>query len=225
MKLKKIIILSLTFVNFATLKIDLAFGAAVETYAGTTIKVTRNHNFENDLMKAIEEGQSEQVRELLRENTDADLNFINLTAHGMSGTTPLTHAIRKKHENIALDLLKAGADINFHEGDFGGGSDTPLILAIKEDASAEFVNELLETGAADVNAQGWSKETAIGWAESKDDIELTKKLLKLGAEVPEYYRRNRSDTILGAQAELALEKKPMVKFAGKKTQKNDNPSK
>lgn len=96
--------------------------------------------------------------------------------HAQADESPLHCAVYRGHEDVALLLLKRGADVNAAKS--GGCAATPLIYAAYND-HLEVARLLLLCGA-DVNASDRDGDTALGTA---TNVDLVRLLLERGADV------------------------------------------
>jgi ankyrin repeat protein len=94
------------------------------------------------------------------------------------GVTPLFLAAEEGHAQMVALLLNAGADPNAALPT----GETVLMAAIRG-GSLDVVKRLLETHANPNAAQLSQKQTALMWAISDDQVEITEALLKAGADV------------------------------------------
>lgn len=128
---------------------------------------------EESLHAAINAGDADKVRQLIREGVDVNATLTD-------GWRPLTLAAYHNELEIAKILIEAGADVNSGLGlwhPFQGS--TPLLYALK---NREFVELLLASGA-DVNARDYYGRTAFMWASALHNTSLVERLMEAGAEV------------------------------------------
>jgi ankyrin repeat protein len=123
-----------------------------------------------DLMKACEKGNLEDVKRLLNERTD-------INAKDDEGQTALMGASGKGHAEVVEVLLAKGADINAK--DKNGG--TALMWASLE-GQAEVVKVLLE-GGADINAKDNAGHTSLMGASCASHAEVVEVLLAKGTDI------------------------------------------
>ncbi|MCY4178645.1 MAG: ankyrin repeat domain-containing protein, partial [Endozoicomonadaceae bacterium] len=94
--------------------------------------------------------------------------------------TPLMYAIVERHVEIAIYLLKHGADVNVQEDLLG---ETPLTLA-GSTGQVKIITNLLERGAAiTINKRGVKGRTALMQAAFHDNAEAMVCLIEAGADV------------------------------------------
>ena len=105
---------------------------------------------EKNLWKAARDGKIEEVTRLLSGGM-LDINCVN----GSSAATPLWHASYNGHKNVAILLLKRGAEINM-SGIYGY---TPLHMAAFR-GHIDVVELLLDNGA-EVDIKDKCQETPI----------------------------------------------------------------
>lgn len=148
----------------------------------------------NDIFEAIDARDEDGVRDFLR-NPGVDLNF---TKNGMS---PLHNAIISCSTEIALDLIKAGADVNV----ISQCGDTPLHYAALR-GSKEVALALINEGAiVDVISIGGAP---LHYAALAGHKEVVLTLIEHGADV---HSRNKFDdtplhsAAMGGRAEIALD--------------------
>ena len=158
------------------------------------------------LSDAVQSGDQEQVRHLLK--THADVNLpdadgttplewavynddlataqmllragANASTANRDGVTPLSLAAINRDAAMAEALLKAGADAN---AKLPGG--TTMLMAAARTGNPEIVRLLIEHGA-DVSAKGEEYgETALIWAVEENHADAAKVLIAHGADVNE----------------------------------------
>ncbi len=108
-------------------------------------------------------------------------------------TTPLLEAIVKKHSNIAIKLIEAGANVNvyaysniyskenFDEQGNYAKKYTPLLIA-SSDGNLNVVKKLIEFGA-NINFQNSSGYTALMFASLQKRTDIVKLLIDAGADM------------------------------------------
>ncbi|MGB6946288.1 MAG: ankyrin repeat domain-containing protein [Bryobacteraceae bacterium] len=158
------------------------------------------------LSDAVQSGDQEQVRHLLK--THADVNLpdadgttplewavynddlataqmllragANPSTANRDGVTPLSLAATNRNAAMAEALLKAGADAN---AKLPGG--TTMLMAAARTGNPEIVRLLIEH-SADVSAKGEEYgETALIWAVEENHADAAKVLIAHGADVNE----------------------------------------
>ena len=144
------------------LSITTIFGQCRIGYSAA--KDIRLPGLDKKLIEAIQKGDTQQVRDLISKG--AKVNF-----RTEFGDTPL-HLAEKKE--IAEILIRAGADINARNNEFGM---TPLFNTGVD------ISKLLIDRGADVNAKAKKGMTPLAWAVYWDDIGKIKLLLSRGAAV------------------------------------------
>ncbi len=122
------------------------------------------------LVEAVENGDREAVRSLLRQQVDVN-------AFQADGATALQWAAHRDDLETAELLIRAGADVNA-ANDYGI---TPLSLACTN-GSAAMVERLLNSGA-DPNSARPNGETVLMTAARTGNVEVVKSLLIHGADV------------------------------------------
>ena len=142
----------------------------VASKMNTVIREVLNENevfkLSKVLLKDIEEGQIEIVKEMLKQGIPPDIQDEN-------GKAPLMQAVSSGQIEIAKFLLANGADVNLQAKD----GTTALMQAVSQHHT-ELVKLLLGAGA-DVNLQDNRGRTALMLA----NAENTKLLLEAGAKV------------------------------------------
>ena len=125
----------------------------------------------------------------------------DVNARGGYYESPLSAAFAKEHIDIALLLLRRGADMNVL--DRSGRS--PLHRAL-EGGRIDTVQLLLDHGA-DVNLQNESGTTPLILASSEGELEISRLLLQCGADVnfKSYSSRNGHSSLHGAALNGHLE--------------------
>lgn len=144
----------------------LAIAAALCAAAGTTPTAWAL----SELATAIQDGNADAVRALVR--NDVDVNAVE-----RDGTTPLQWAVYGEDTRILDYLLDAGAnaDLANREGV------TPLALAA-ETGNEDIAAMLLDAGA-NVNATMANGETPLMMAARTGDVETIKLLVAKGADI------------------------------------------
>lgn len=127
---------------------------------------------QTDLQRAIFTNNLEEFNRLLESGVD-------INERGVNGDTALVTALRRNPVNtdMANRLLDAGANVNI-ANDLGI---TPLDYAIRNNGSIELIERILGAGANvnNVNANGY---TVLDLAVRRNDIDLVRRLLGLGAD-------------------------------------------
>ena len=123
-----------------------------------------------DLLKAARDGDLERVTRLLRVK-DIDLNY------SVKCNTPLTTALFNRHEQIALALIKAGADVNLQTK----LSQSPLYLAAMRGMD-EGIRELLQHGGK-ATLRDHMGDNALDCALMCSQYDIAKLLLRGDAEL------------------------------------------
>lgn len=147
-------------------------GAQVEFYRDGR-KCAAKTESENGLIKAVNDGNELQVRELLR-------NGANARIKDDCGISVLTYSIIASRPSIMKLLVLAGADVNAVDRSI---YKVPIANALSlSDPSDRFaIAKLLIDAGADVNVG--NGETPLMEAVSKEDVRLVKLLLASGANV------------------------------------------
>lgn len=118
---------------------------------------------------AARTGQTDVIRELVREGADPDLRD-----DGPNGWTPLHHAVHKGQLGAVLALLAAGARVDAAATRSSGI--TPLMLACAQ-GEPEIVDVLLAAGA-DPHAVQRGRETALTYAMTTGNRRVIEALLQ-----------------------------------------------
>ena len=139
-----------------------------------------------DVKAAIENGNAEALRDLLREEPSRANELIRWGERNICLTHPLHYVsdvqfdgkLSKGAEIPLVDvLIEAGADLNFQRGRGDGKkSDTPLIGAASLGAEDAGIR-LLDAGAKP-ELRGLFGETALHWAAMLGEDRLTARLLE-----------------------------------------------
>ncbi len=128
-------------------------------------------------------GYEDIIDELIKVNANLSLvHYIGSNHH-----TPLLEAIEKEHENIAIKLIVAGADIEIYawnEDSFDEQGNyakkyTPLMLASVY-GNINVIKKLLEYGAS-IDYQDSNGYTALMFAASNKELQIMEELKKIGA--------------------------------------------
>ncbi|MFA5103753.1 MAG: ankyrin repeat domain-containing protein [Candidatus Margulisiibacteriota bacterium] len=128
----------------------------------------------NALFHAAANGNVEIVKALIAAGV-----FVN--AYSLSGSTPLKRACSFGNLDVVRELLKAGAAVNFS----GVATQSTALHCAVVSGKKEIVEELIDAGA-DIEA-GSDISTALAEAASRGNIEITRTLLKFGANpTPRY---------------------------------------
>jgi hypothetical protein len=139
-----------------------------------------------ELIKAIEKGDKEKVKELLDKRAE-----INIRDN--DGWTPLMYASKNNDLEIIKLLLEKGANVNLTDK-YG---QTALILA-SANGHKEAVELLLEKGA-DVNIQDEDGWTALMFASQNGYKEVVELLIEKGADVNAKDNLGKTALMLAAQ--------------------------
>ena len=105
------------------------------------------------LREAIVEGNLNMVRLLLPLNP-------NLEASGIRDASALWGALTYKHENIATQLIQAGANVNETSKELWECGKTPIHYAISVNLSDELIDLMIERGA-NLNATAKQFQTSL----------------------------------------------------------------
>lgn len=143
---------------------DLFFGS---------VHARGNNNVKPPLTRAIENGDENEVRQLLA--TGADVNQFGYF-HGY-GEPPIVTAIKLRHKNLAALLLSHSANVNAASE----RGHTPLIRAAQRNDTR--LQRLLLRHGADPNAVDHSRLCAIFWAVKFQNSCAVADLLAHGADV------------------------------------------
>jgi hypothetical protein len=134
---------------------------------------------DEDLFDAVEKGQTELVRDLLRQGADVDVRGIagKDTPYPTKEWTPLLVASYKGYTKIAAILLENGADI--HARNYG--TRTPLMLAA-EKGHVEIVKMLIAKGVDVRTSSSHDQWTPLHMAAYKGQTAVALILLEKGAD-------------------------------------------
>jgi len=123
-----------------------------------------------ELMEACAQGNLEDVKRLLVQNTDVN-------AKDNNGFTALIHAAGSGHTEIAGVLIDNGADVNAKDNKGWMALMWASYLGYTE------IAELLIDNGSDVNAKDNDGMTALMWAALDNHTEIVKLLIDNGADV------------------------------------------
>lgn len=121
------------------------------------------------LFEAINRGHKEQVKRILAQNIDVNIQDID-------GNTPLIKAVEKGNEEIVNRLLIKGAKVEIANEK----GETPLIAAAQKNNSA--ISKILINKKADVNAKTVTGETALFYYAEKGNKDMVLFLLSKKAD-------------------------------------------
>lgn len=128
------------------------------------------------IFSAIEKGDIEKARKYLTPEHLFSLDKWEFT--------PLMLAIRERHTDLAIDIIKTGANVH-HVAKCSGS--TPLrICAMAGDVEVckQLINLGVDINRPDVDPDGiHSGYTALFWSANRGHVELTKYLIESGADV------------------------------------------
>jgi len=128
-----------------------------------------------DLQRSVKRCNGDEIRKLL--NKGADPNII------LDDEPPLMKCLSK--ENIVIDLIAHGADVNARGGEFK----TPVVMQAARSTTTSIVRRLLAEGA-DANGADKSNRTALFYlGEDPKGYSMMKLLLSHGADA------NQTDTL------------------------------
>lgn len=134
-------------------------------------------------------GYEDVIDELIKVGTNLDIVGSSEENHH----TPLLEAIVRKHSNIAIKLIEAGANVNIYaysniysEENFDEQGNyakkyTPLLIA-SSDGNLNIVKKLIEFGG-NVNFQNSSGYTALMFASLQKRTDIVKLLIDTGADM------------------------------------------
>lgn len=169
----------------------------------------------NELVEAIEDGDLNEVKALIKKGADVNSELI---WNEESGETPLMVASTYGLIDIVRVLLENGADVdtitwygdstalnyaaaNGHTGVVSlliehGATDPSLVDAVKS-GDIEKVHTLIKNGA-DINSKVYNA-TALLWASSEGHLEILNLLIKEGADIDTGDRVNQTPLMLAAE--------------------------
>jgi ankyrin repeat protein len=134
-------------------------------------KMKELHTAANQKIEEAREEISQKAVAFIRNNT------LNLKERDLAGDTLLTYACRHNLEDVALELIEKGADVN----DQNTNQTTPLVFAAHY-SSMPLVKKLIEKGA-DVNKENKDGITPLLQAIDYSQIQVALYLIKKGADV------------------------------------------
>lgn len=143
--------------------------AALLVRNGIDLDMDGNDTKNTFLHYASRKGMTEIVDALLERQ-------LGVNARNANGETPLHSAVKGKQEAIASKLLQSGAK---NLADNSGV--TPLLLAMKEGLSEEFIESLIETGEG-LNAKDEDGQTALILFLMSGNKIMASKLIEKGAD-------------------------------------------
>lgn len=130
------------------------------------------------LLKAIQNSQSKVAELLMRFQANLDIVF--------QDTSLLYAAVERKQDNIAAQLVVAGANPSIEITERNGLTDPILHLVIRKSLRKTFV-VLMESGRLDVNAVDASGKTALFAAlegdDEKESSRVARRLMRHGIDV------------------------------------------
>lgn len=198
-------------------KIDLQPVFAVINSLKITSQISNKPNLNNELFKAVAEGNIVKVKGLLEKGADANSGDntgtvlmlaalkgyreiaklliekgASVNATGKDGLTPLMRACASKHVDTVSVLLEAGANVNAK----AKGGTTSLMFAAWY-GPKETVEKLLAKGA-DINAKTDTSNTALDFALEQRQFGIAKTLIAAGVDVNS--KGNRGRTCLMGEA-------------------------
>ncbi len=124
-----------------------------------------------DFIESVSEGKSIAVEQFLKAGFSPD-------SCDKNGVSLLNIAVRKGHEQAALLLIDAGADIDVVSGDRGN---TPVMDAAAE-GNLSLLSRLVESGA-ELNTKSKSGQTALVLAIGRQAEEAALLLINYGADI------------------------------------------
>ena len=139
---------------------------------GATTHISEEGRFEAAIYAASETGKLTYVNELLQ------------MAPGMDGKTlgsALCISIRNGYQEVALTLLKAGAEVHWQRSDYAGSLDPALIGALHQ-RNKTLVLEIMECDV-DVEEKTRSNTSPLRAAAQWGDVSIIKDLLSMGADI------------------------------------------
>ena len=141
----------------------------------------------SDIADAVEKGDKNTLRSLLRQGADVNVPQVD-------GTTALHWAVYRDDVQTAKLLVSHGADV-----DARNRYDVPPLSLACTNGNAEIVHLLIE-GGADPNATLRGGETVLMTASRTGNLAVVETLLSAGAD-PLARERNRQTAIMWASAE------------------------
>jgi len=125
----------------------------------------------NVLMDAVAKGEKDIVKSLLKQKT-------NLETTNDVGDTALAMAIGNEQDEIALILIKAGAEINVKSGE----EQSPLVFMAASVNSTKALEYLVKKAPQQVNQKNTKGDTALHEAARYGTTKTLQTLLKAGAK-------------------------------------------
>ncbi len=186
--------------------IELAFGETFVTVG--LIAYAPELSIMSTLARAVQNGDTEQVMQLLAANEDVNLKEED-------GRTPIFFAVQNGDIEIVKALLLHGADVNVRSED----GETPL-MQIYEDSTVEMVQLLIDAGAK-VNRTTKEGSTALMRAAASAPAKVVKVLLDAGAEVNARDEEGWTPLMRAAYAD-DFEKVQVLLFAGAEVNTRNN---
>ena len=133
------------------------------------------------LLKAIENGELDEVSSLLEGFNELNETFSKPDSEDVENWTYLLHACKFGNSGLVELLLKSGADLDVTDSD----GKPPLYWAScngDNDETTRICTLLIEKGV-DINQQATTGRTALMWAALKGNSGLVELLLKSGADL------------------------------------------
>ncbi len=147
----------------------LTDGNSNQNANGDSNKQNGKNEINEKLFEAVKNADINEINRLLNRGADVNYRVLN--------DTTLTFACSEKQSEVALTLIKGGADINATTTD----GFTPLALASRN-GMTDIVKILIRKGA-DINVENKGGYTPLHYASEEGHTETVKVLLEAGARV------------------------------------------
>ncbi|MCX5657976.1 MAG: ankyrin repeat domain-containing protein, partial [Candidatus Omnitrophica bacterium] len=134
-------------------------------------RVSSSGDIEDNLWKAADEGNAEEIRSLLEKGADVNAKKENRS-------TPLFVASYNGNLDIVKLLLEKGADVRIT----GGGGNARALFVASQNGHLDIVKLLIENGA-DVNVKDDRNFTPLFAASGEGHLDIVKLLIENGADV------------------------------------------
>ena len=200
---------------FSTPLVDRVHAEKKPEAAKVELSPKEKKKLNKELVKAVNKGKLEKVKELVDEGADVNFKDIESYKQFTMGWSPLMYACRKGHLEIVEFLVEKGAELSVVET----AEATPLMVAAvwrKVD-----VMEFLISKGADVNEKNKYGWTALMSAATNGSLKSVKFLVNNDAEINAKTTSHGENALFLAVWKSSVERVKIVKFLLKKKAKID----